>query len=62
MPNFSNTASPLHALIKKNAVFKWSNECQSAFERMKQMLTTTPVLAYPRFGPDAEFVLETDTS
>ena len=35
VPNFSNVASPLRALTKKNAVFKWSTECQSAFERMK---------------------------
>ena len=62
VPNFSNIASPLRALTKKNAVFKWSSECQSAFERMKQMLTTAPILAYPKFGPDAEFVLETDAS
>ena len=26
------------------------------------MLITAPVLAYPKFGPEAEFVLETDAS
>ena len=62
VPNFSNIASPLRALTKKNAVFKWSTECQSAFDRLKTMLTSAPVLAYPKFGPDAEFVLETDAS
>ena len=30
VPNFSSIASPLRALTKKNAVFKWSTECQSA--------------------------------
>lgn len=26
------------------------------------MLTTAPVLAYPRFGPNRSFILETDAS
>ena len=59
VPNFSNVASPLRALTKKNAIFECTVECQSAFERMKQILTTAPLLAYPKFGPDAEFILET---
>ena len=37
-------------------------QCQSAFDCSKQMLTTAPLLAYPKFGPDAEFVLETNAS
>ena len=61
VPNFSNIASPLRALTK-NAVFKWSTECQSAFDHLKEMLTTAPILAYPKFGLDAEFVLEMDAS
>ena len=29
---------------------------------LKELLVTAPVLAYPRFGPQEEFVLETDAS
>ena len=36
--------------------------CQVAFNRLKQLLTTAPVLSYPRFGPDAQFILETDAN
>ena len=63
VPNFSSIASPLCALTKKNVTFQWTDECQTAFDYLKRMLTTAPILlAYPNFGPDAEFVLETDAS
>ena len=55
-------AAQLCTLTKKNAIFKWTPECQTAFDYLKDLLVTTPVLAYPRFGPDAEFTLETDAS
>lgn len=62
VPGFSRIAAPLHALTKKNAQFEWTQECQTAFDILKQLLVTAPVLAYPRFGPSEEFVLETDAS
>ena len=62
IPSFASVAEPLRALTKKNAVFNWTPECQSAFERLKDLLVSAPVLAYPRFGSDAEFTLETDAS
>ena len=49
-------------LTKKGATFVWSVECQSAFDRFKELLITAPILVYPRFGPDVEFTLETDAS
>ncbi len=48
--------------MKKNAEYKWSEECQSSFEKLKHLLTTAPLLAYPRFGATDEFILETDAS
>ena len=62
VPGFASIAAPLRALTKKNAVFTWTPECQTAFDRLKDLLVTAPVLAFPRFGPDAEFTLETDAS
>ena len=35
-------------------------ECQVAFERLKELLTSAPVLAYPQ--GDAPFILDTDAS
>ena len=62
MPGFAHIANPLHALTKKGVPFEWTKECQVAFERLKELLTTAPILAYPHFGPGEEFVLETDAS
>ena len=38
----------------------WSPECHDAFRKLKEMLTTSPVLAYPEFG--REFILEMGAS
>jgi hypothetical protein len=32
---------------KKEAKFKWSSQCEEAFLTLKNLLTTTPVLAQP---------------
>ena len=47
VPGFAQIAAPLHALTKKNATFHWTPECESAFSKLKQLLTTAPVLSYP---------------
>ena len=53
-------SSPLHQLTRKDTHWSWSNECEIAFQQLKDILTTSPVLAYPDF--DREYVLETDAS
>ena len=57
---FAAVAQPLTALTRNNVTFKWTSECQESFDRLKQCLTTAPVLHYPSF--DHSFVLETDAS
>ena len=59
IPCFAKVAAPLHALTKKGTEFQWTRE---AFERLKHLLCSAPVLAYPRFGSDQSFILETDAS
>ena len=58
--NFAQRAKPLHRLTERGATFRWSDECQSAFEALRQLLTSAPVLAYPNFS--RQFILDTDAS
>lgn len=48
---------PLTDLLKKDC-FKWTNEATHAFEELKRVLTTTPVLPLPNF--DIPFIVETN--
>jgi len=57
---FAKVAAPLHALAGKNAKFIWTEECEVAFEELKQRLITSPILAMP--DDEGEFTLDTDAS
>ena len=45
---------------KKISQFIWTTECEEAFQMMKRLLTTAPILGYPRL--DVGFILDTDAS
>ena len=45
---FADIAAPLHALTRKNRRFGWDEECQFAFEKLKDCLYSAPVLSLPR--------------
>ena len=57
---FAEVAAPLHALAGKYAPFEWSEECQLAFEKLKEALTTSPILAMP--SDEGRYILDTDAS
>ena len=48
-PGFASIAHPLHQLLKKDVDFEWSTSCQFSIEKLKYLLTTAPLLAYPHF-------------
>ena len=60
IPKFASVAQPLHHLTGKGVPFEMTEAAASAFEELKEKLTTSPVLAYPSFNQD--FILETDAS
>ena len=57
---FAAIAAPLHALTRKDALFHWSEDCQTAFDQLKARLTTSPITAFPDFSQ--AFRLYTDAS
>ena len=58
--NFTANAGPLHALIRTDVVFHRSSDCQDAFDRLKTLLSTSPITAFPDFS--LPFRLYTDES
>ena len=44
---YADIAKPLHRMTEKNNMFRWTSECQSAFDTLKQKLITPKALAYP---------------
>ena len=58
--DFSKIALPSTNLTRKTVKFEWSIDCQSAFQELKDRLTTAPVLSLPSGSED--FVVYTDAS
>ena len=56
---FSHNASPLTDLTKKGA-FIWTEEAQKTFDKLKEVMSSCPVLAIPDFS--LPFVVECDAS
>ncbi|XP_048035833.1 uncharacterized protein LOC125261281 [Megalobrama amblycephala] len=58
--NFSSVAAPLTTLLSPSEHFVWSTDCQTAFENIKVLLCSKPVLSAPNFS--LAFKLEVDAS
>ncbi len=58
--NFATIANPLNSLLKKGVKFVWTEECQNAFECLRDSLIRAPILSYPNF--QEKFSLYTDAS
>ena len=44
IPNFADIASPLFKKTEIETNFKWTEECQNAFDTLKSKLASSPVL------------------
>ena len=58
--NFAAIAAPLHALMGKDKIFKWDDAAQQAFDKLKEVHTSPPILAMPT--DSGEYILDTDAS
>ncbi|XP_071845114.1 uncharacterized protein [Apostichopus japonicus] len=58
--NFSDVAAPLTNLLSKSTKFVWTESCQNAFDKIKAILMSSPVLRAPNFSK--QFTLATDAS
>lgn len=61
IPDVAEIMSPLYK-ITENRKLNWTESCQSAFDKVRNILSSYPVLAFPRYGPSDEFILTTDGS
>jgi hypothetical protein len=52
---FSKISYPITSLQKKGTKFTWSQKCQDNFNKLKELLTTTPILRVAE--PDKEFIV-----
>jgi len=57
---FSKIASPITSLLWKGVQYNWTNECEKAFYKLKQCLTTTLILKVPDM--DRPFIVCIDAS
>jgi hypothetical protein len=60
VPNFSSVTQPLRQLLKDDVTWSWSSAHEAAFQRLKQLITTAPVLRY--FDPSAPVTIQCDAS
>ena len=57
---FASISKPLTRLTGKGIAYEWSIETEKAFEKLKEALTTAPILALPK--PNQPYTVYTDAS
>lgn len=57
---YADIARPLYDLTKKDLIWKWTPEKEEAFQKLKQRVTSAPVLMFP--SDNAPYRIETDAS
>lgn len=60
IPNCSSLTKPLTKLLQKGIIWNWDEGADQAFNKLKEIITQTPVLAPPDFS--LGFILQTDAS
>lgn len=60
IPNFSEIASPMTQVTKKNKTFNWTAKCSESFQKLKDLIIKAPILTFPT--TDDHFILDKDAS
>ena len=60
MPKLSEVSEPLRKLTEKNVMFMWESQQEEAFQAIKNMITTAPVLKY--YDVASETTIQCDAS
>ena len=60
IPDYATITAPLRELTKKNTPFQWSEACQEAYDKLKDVLTSSPVVSY--FDVNKESIVLVDAS
>lgn len=60
IPKASIVLEPLHNLLRKNVRFEWTQECEDSFKKIKNYLSSEPILAI--FDPKLPIYIFTDAS
>ena len=58
--DFSAVVAPLNTLTRKEQAFNWNAAAEAAFQKLKRLFTTAPILT--QFDPERETVMEADSS
>ena len=60
IPDFASISKPMTVLLTKNVSFTWTETAQMAFNKLKNILCSKPILQYPDFTKP--FIVTTDAS
>ena len=60
LPNLATAVHPLNQLLQKNHKWKWTNQCDDTFLKVKEMITSEQVLTH--YDPSLPLRLACDAS
>lgn len=60
MPNMASVSAPLRELLEKQVAWHWDQEQETSFQKLKQMVSSTPILGY--YDPSKPLILSVDAS